>query len=672
MAVTIGVIGNPNTGKSTVFNALTGRRHEVGNWPGKTVEKKTGRCRHEKKWINIVDLPGTYSLAAYSAEEIIARNYIVEENPDVVVDIVDASNLERNLYLTIQLLELGANVVVALNMMDVAKKRGFEINTRKLSKLLGVPVIPMTANKNRGVSELKSAVVKNAGKKRKPLLVDYGPNLEPKIKELSEHISKHAKKLADKYGARWLAVKLIEQDPNVIKKINLADSDIYTKELKEFIKNTEELYGENADIEIADKRYGYINGLIKKAVKCSPIEKIRRSDKIDCIVTNEYLGIPLFLLLIFLMFQFVFLAAEPFVSIIDSIVEWLGLHIKDYLVSVDSPLWLTGLLVHGIVGGIGNVLVFIPNIALLFLAIAILEDSGYMARAAFVMDRLMGKIGLHGKAFIPLLLGFGCNVPAIMAARTLDNEKDRLTTILINSLIPCSARMVVFVFIAGAFFEPQTAGLVVWSLVMLSITLAVLLGYIFRKSIFKGPRAPFVIELPPYHIPTFKGVFHHMFDRTFEFISKAGKFILIVAVIIWFLASYPEGVEYGSAESYIGQIGQALEPLLAPLGFGWKGTVALLFGFLAKEVVISAFGVLYEVAEEGTLQSALSTDWTPLQAYVFMVFTLIYVPCIAAIATIKQETKSWKWTAFAIVYSLILAWIISYLVLQIGYLLGFG
>jgi len=672
MAITIGVIGNPNTGKSTVFNALTGRRHEVGNWPGKTVEKKTGRCRHEKKWINVVDLPGTYSLAAYSAEEIIARNYIVEEKPDVVVDIVDASNLERNLYLTIQLLELGANVVIALNMMDVSKKRGFAINTKKLSKLLGVPVVPMVASKNQGISELKDAIIKNAGKKRKALFVDYGPDLEPKIKELSEHISKHAKKIAEKYGAKWLAVKLIEQDQNVVRMIKRADSDIYTEELRKFIKNTEEIYGENADIEIADKRYGYINGVIKKTVKCAPLAKIRRSDKIDCIVTNEYLGIPILLFLMFLLFQFVFLAAEPFVMVIDNIVEWLGLNVENYLVSMDSPSWLTGLVVHGAIGGIGNVLVFIPNIALLFLAIAVLEDSGYMARAAFVMDRVMNKIGLHGKAFIPLLLGFGCNVPAIMATRTLDNEKDRMTTILINSLIPCSARMVVFVFIAGAFFEPQAAGLVVWSLIILSIILAVLVGYILRKSVLKGPRAPFVIELPPYHIPTFKGVFHHMFDRTFEFISKAGKFILVVAVVIWFLATYPEGVEYGSSESYIGQIGHLIEPLLAPLGFGWKGSVALLFGFLAKEVVISSFGVLYEVAEEGTLQSVLSSEWTPLQAYVFMVFTLIYVPCIAAIATIKQETHSWKWTAFAIVYSLVLAWIISYFVLQIGYLLGFG
>lgn len=672
MAVTIGVIGNPNTGKSTVFNSLTGRRHEVGNWPGKTVEKKTGRCRHNKEWINVVDLPGTYSLAAHSAEEIIARNYIVEEKPDLVVDIVDASNLERNLYLTIQLLELGANVVIALNMMDVAEKRGFKIDVKKLSKFLGVPVVPMVASRREGITELKEAVLKSAAKKKKPLFVDYGPDLEPKIDELSRHISKHAKKHARKYGARWLAVKLIEQDPEVVKMIKKADSAIYTKELREFLKNAEELYGENADIEIADKRYGYINGIIKKTVKCTPVTRIRRSDRIDCIVTNEYLGMPIFLLLMFLMFQFVFLTAEPFVLFIDNIVEWLGASAETYLVSADSPSWLTGLIVHGLIGGIGNLLVFVPNIALLFLAIAVLEDSGYMARAAFVMDRIMGKIGLHGKAFIPLVLGFGCNVPAIMATRTLDNENDRMATIMINSLIPCSARMVVFVFIAGAFFEPELAGMVVWSLVLLSIIIAIILGYIFRKLVFSGPRAPFVIELPPYHIPTFKGVIHHMLDRTLEFISKAGKFILLIAILIWFLASYPAGAEYGSTESYIGQIGLLLEPVFAPLGFGWIGSIALLFGLFAKEVVISAFGVLYNVSGEGSLQTALAESWTPLQAYVFMLFTLLYIPCIAAIATIKQETKSWKWTLFAVFYSLVLAWVVSYIVLNIGYLLGYS
>lgn len=666
----IALIGNPNTGKSTVFNSLTGKRQEVGNWPGKTVEKKTGRCRYDRGWCNIVDLPGTYSLSAYSVEEIIARNFIVEEKPDVVVDIVDASNLERNLYLTMQLKELGANVVVALNMMDVAERRGFKIDIQKLSKLLGSPVIPLVANKRKGIKELKETILKAVGKKQKRLILDYGPDLEPKIKELEEHISKHAKKLAKKYTARWLAVKLIEGDSEVIKIIKKADWDIYTKELENFIKKAEGIYGENADIEIADKRYGYINGIIKKTVKRIAEARIRRSDLVDYIVTNQYLGIPIFLLLMFIMFNIVFLVAEPLVSIIENALGWFALTVDGSLAT--SPAWLRGLLVSGVIEGVGNVLVFIPNIALLFLAIAILEDSGYMARAAFVMERVMSKIGLHGKAFIPLILGFGCNVPAIMATRTLENEKDRTITILVNSLIPCSARMAVFVFLAGAFFEPKTAALVIWSLVVISLVVAMMMAYLFRRFILPGPKAPFVIELPPYHVPTFKGIIHHMWDRTSEFISKAGKYIFIVAVLVWFLAAYPEGVEYGGAESYIGQIGHTIEPLLAPLSFGWKGTVALLFGFLAKEVMISAFGVLYGAAGGDTLQSILAMEWTSLQAYVFMVFTLIYIPCIATVATIKQETRSWKWTGFAVAYSLVLAWVISFAVLQAGHLLGLG
>jgi ferrous iron transport protein B len=673
MPISIALAGNPNTGKSTVFNALTGQKQEVGNWPGKTVEKKTGRFTFGGERINVTDLPGTYSLTAYSIEEIIARNFIVEEKPDIVVDIVDASNLERNLYLAIQLRELGANVIIALNMMDVARKRGFRIDIKQLSKLLGVFVVPMVASREEGIKELKETIVKAAKrKKQKPLVLDYGSDIEPKIKELEKHISKHAKKPAEKYGARWLAVKLIERDSEVIKMIRKADTDIYTRELEDFIKRAGEIYGEDADIEIADKRYGYINGIVKKAVKRIAETRIRRSDRVDCIVTNQYLGIPLFLLLMFIMFQLVFVAAEPFVLMIETALEWFAVAAEDFLVSSNAPEWLTSLIVAGIIDGIGNILVFVPNIALLFLAIAVLEDSGYMARAAFIMERIMSKIGLHGKAFIPLVLGFGCNVPAIMATRTLENEKDRTVAILINSLIPCSARMAVFVFIAGAFFEPELAGMVVWSLVVVALLLAVVMAYIFRRFLLPGPKAPFVIELPPYHIPTLKSVVIHMWDRTSQFITKAGTFIFIVAMLIWFLASYPEGVEYGSAESYVGQLGHAFTPILSPLGFDWKGNVALIFGFLAKEVVISSFGILYGVAEEGTLQSAIAESWTPLQAYVFMVFTLIYIPCFATVAVIKKETGSWKWTAFAIGYTLALAWIISYIVLTLGHMLGYS
>ena len=669
MAISIALIGNPNTGKSTVFNSLTGKSQDVGNWPGKTVEKKTGKFRHGKGQANITDLPGTYSLSAYSTEELIARNFIVEGKPDVVVDIVDASNLERNLYLTIQLLELGANVVVALNMMDIAKRRGFRIDVEKLSELLGVPIVPVTANKGTGLKELKETIIKSARGKRQPLAIDYGIDLEPKITELEEHISAHAKNLAKKYGARWIAVKLIEHDSEIIKKMQKADSHLFTKKLEEFVGNINEIYGEDADIEIADKRYGYVNGIVKKTTKRIAENRVRRSDLIDSVITNQYLGIPIFLLIMFIMFQFVFLFAAPFVSIIESFIGWLSIAAADYLSSY--PEWVSSFIVSGVIGGIGNVLIFLPNIALLFLAIAILEDSGYMARAAFVMDRIMTKIGFHGKAFIPLLLGFGCNVPAIMSTRTLDNERDRIAIILINPLVPCSARLVVFVFLAGIFFAPQMAGLVVWSLILLSLALVFILGYIFRRFLLPGPKSAFVIELPPYHLPTIKSVLLHMWQRTREFVFKAGTLIFLFAIIIWFLASFPSGVQYGSAESYVGQLGKLIEPLFAPLGFDWKESVALLFGLFAKEVVISSFAVLYNVADEGTLREVMALEWSPLQAYVFMVFTLLYIPCIAAIATISQETKSWRWTAFAAGYSLVLAWIVSYIVLNIGHMLGY-
>lgn len=670
MAVSIALIGNPNTGKSTVFNSLTGKNQDVGNWPGKTVEKKTGKFRYEKEQANITDLPGTYSLSAYSTEELIARNFIVEDGPDVVVDIVDASNLERNLYLTIQLLELGANVVVALNMMDIAKRRGFKIDVKKLSELLGVPVVPVIANKGKGMKDLKEAVIKSSRRKAKPLAIDYGPDLEPKITEIEQHVSAHARNLSKKYGSRWVAVKVIEHDSEIIKKMKKSDSHIFTKELEDFIGKIGDVYGDDADIEIADKRYGYVNGIVKASVKRAAETRRRRSDIVDYIITNQYLGIPIFLLITFIMFQFVFLAADPFVSIIASFIEWISITAENYLSTY--PEWVSSFIVSGVIGGIGNVLVFLPNIALLFLAIAVLEDSGYMARAAFVMDRLMGKIGLHGKAFIPLLLGFGCNVPAIMATRTLDNERDRIAVILINPLVPCSARLVVFVFLAGIFFAPQVAGLVVWSLILLSMVLVFLLGYVFRRFLFPGPKSAFVIELPPYHLPTIKSVLLHMWQRTREFVYKAGTLIFLFAIILWFLASLPPGVEYGSAESYIGQLGKFIEPLLAPLGFDWKGSVALLFGLFAKEVVISSFAVLYNTVDEGTLREVMALDWTPLQAYVFMVFTLLYLPCVAAMAVIKQETKSWKWTAFAVGYSLLLAWIVSYIILNIGYMLGYS
>ena len=668
----IALAGNPNTGKSTLFNALTGGRQSIGNWPGKTVEKKTGKLKHGNASADIIDLPGIYSITPYSIEEAIARNFIVEEGPDVVIDIVDASNLERNLYLAVQLRELGANIVIALNMMDVAHSRGFKIDVKKLSRLLGVPVVPTVANKKEGIKGLVDAALRAAGSPSRDFSIDYGADLEPKIRELQDHICRHARQLAGKYGARWLAVKLIERDPEISGKVCRADDDICTPELEEFITRSGEIYGEDADVEIAERRYAFINGVVRGCMERPAVAEATASDRIDNFVTNKYIGIPVFLALMYLMYQLVFIAGAPFVSLIESGLAALSASASSFLAASGSPEWVSTLIVSGILGGIGNVLVFVPNILLLFLAIAILEDSGYMARAAFVMDRLMARFGLHGKSFISIIVGFGCNVPAIMSARTIEDEKYRIVTVLVNMLVPCSARMAVFVFIAGAFFAPEVAAQAIWSLILLSLVLIMLLGYLFKKFLLPGPRAPFVIELPAYRAPTLRALAAHTLSKTWLFISKAGTFIFAVAVLIWFLASFPEGAEYGSSGSYIGMLGHALSPALAPLGFDWKGSVALLFGLAAKEVVISAFGVLYDVSGEGTLQAVLAREWTPLQAYVFMVFTLIYVPCFATLAAIRKETGSWGWVAFTVAYSIVLAWAVSFAVLQAGHMMGYA
>ncbi len=669
--------GNPNTGKTTVFNALTGTHQKIGNWPGATVEKKSGHLRKKLAGNNsarIVDLPGTYSLSAYTQEELIARDFVVEEEPDVVIDVVDASNLERNLYLAVQLKELGANLVIALNMVDIAHRRGYKIDAKALSELIGCPVVPLVADKEQGIKELVEVAFLAAGGKStsRRISVNYGRDLEERIGELVKRISKKSPSLAERYGARWTAVKLLEKDADIIHKVQVRDKDICDARLSDFEQEMEEKTGEPVDITIASRRYGFINGVVKTVMEKSPGERIIRSDQIDRIVTNPLLGIPLFLFIMYALFQFVFVTGEPLVGLVESGIGLAGSTLGWALSSSEAPSWFSDLILVALIEGVGNVLIFLPNILLLFLGIAVLEDTGYMARAAFVMSRAMQKIGLHGRSFIPLVLGFGCNVPAVMAARTLKNKDDRLLTILVNPLVPCAARMEVFVFLAGAFFAPAFAGQIVFSLMLLSFLLIAAMGLLFRRFIASEKKQPFVMELPPYHVPTLKGLFMHMWQRTKVFVQKAGTFIFLVAIIMWFLASYPQGAEYGGAESYIGMAGHALEPLFAPLGFDWRGTVALIFGFLAKEVVISAFGVLYGVADEAALTETLASVWTPLQAYVFMVFTLIYVPCFATIAVIKQETNSWKWAGFTILYSTVLAWIVAFVALQLGLALGYG
>ncbi len=672
----VALSGNPNAGKTTVFNNLTGSRQHVGNWPGVTVEKKKGTGRYADQDFTVVDLPGTYSLTAYSLEEVIVRDYIASEKPDVVVDIVDASNIERNLYLTTQLMELGVPVVIALNMMDVAESRGVEINVGLLSELLGVPVVPMVSLRNRGTQELKQAIVTAIrGEARfRGIRVNYGSETEEEISRLEAALEADgniSREFLGKYSARWLAVKLLEEDERV-------EADIMTfcgpdcevlRQLEASRRHLLSIIGEDMETLIVDMRYGFVSGVVREAVKRQREEALTPSDRIDNILTNRIMGFPFFAFFMWLMFFLTFFLGKFPMHWIDGLMRSLANVINTNL---SSPVWLRSLLVDGVVGGVGSVLVFLPQIFIIFICISILEDTGYMARAAFIMDRIMHWLGLHGKSFIPMIMGFGCNVPAVMATRTLESDKDRMITILVNPLMSCTARLPVYALFTAAFFAANQ-GTVTFSLYLLGIILAIVMAKLFRKFLFPGESEPFVMELPPYRWPTLKGTLVHMWDRGSMFLRKAGTIILAGSVVVWVLSYLPPGVKYGSSSSIAGMIGRALEPLVKPLGFGWQAVVALLFGFVAKEIVVSTYGALFGVGENrAAISSSLHKIFTPLSAYSFMAFTLLYTPCLATVAVIRKETGSWKWAGFAIGYSLALAWIVAFLIYRVGLLLGLG
>lgn len=668
--IRIALAGNPNVGKSTLFNQLTGMRQHVGNWPGKTVEKKEGAFHYKDIEIEMVDLPGNYSLSAYSIEEIVSRDYIVDENPDVIVNIVDASNLERNLYLTVQMMELGANLVLALNMNKFAAKKGLSIDAKKLSKLLGIPVVKIEASDETGSEDLLNAIItvyKKPNDVQKRL--NYGVELSEHINELQRIIE--ADNALNNISSNWTAIKLLENDKIIIEKVKQTQNGPNIVSNSEKIqKHLKDIFGEDSDEAIADARYGFIAGLMQESVKKPKIDKITRSDYIDQVVTNKYLGIPIFLFIMWLTFQITFTVGAPFQELVETFFGWLG----ETVASILGTGWVSSLVVDGIIGGVGGVLVFVPLIFLLFLMLSILEDSGYLARAAFLMDKFMHKlVGLHGKSFIPMILGFGCCVPGIMATRTLENEKDRLLTMLIVPFMSCSARLPVYALFAAAFFSAYQ-GWVIFSLYLLGMMVAIIMAFIFKKTLFAGISAPFVMELPPYRRPTLKGTLIHTWERGYLFIKKAGTIILALSVAIWVLSSLPMGVEYGSQASITGQIGTVMAPVFAPLGFGqWQPSVSLIFGILAKEVVISTFGTLYGVGDGGSgIITALHDTFSPLAAYSFMAFVLLYIPCLATIGTIKRETNSWKWPVFTIIYTTAVAWVVSFIIYQGGSLLGFA
>ncbi len=667
----IGLAGNPNVGKTTLFNNLTGLNQHVGNWPGKTVEKAEGHYNYNNNRVDVIDLPGNYALSAHSIEEIVSRDFIVDEDSDVIVNIIDASNLERNLYLTVQMMELGANLVVALNMNKFAQDKGYTIDAKKLSDLLGVPVVEIEANSKIGKDQLLKTIEEAA---KNPVntvnRLSYGPELFDHLNELQTAIEED-KNLGD-VPSRWIAIKLLEDDEIILDRIEDSSKRNNILNTTEKVKkHFKDIYNESSEEVIANARYAYIEGLLKEVLTKPATEKKTLTDKIDSIVTNRLLGFPIFLIIMYLMFQITFTVAAPFQDMID---EGFGI-LGEMVAAALGDGMLTSFIVDGIIGGVGGVLVFLPQIILLFLIISFLEDSGYLARAAFVMDKVMHSlVGLHGKAFIPMILGFGCGIPGIMATRTMENEKDRLITMLIVPFMSCTARMPVYLLLVGAFFAAADQTNVIFSLYVLGIVVAIIVAFILRKTLFDDMDAPFVMELPDYKLPTLRGILMHTAEKSWGFVRKAGTIILAAAIIVWILSSFPAGVEYGSQESAIGMIGTAVAPVFAPLGFGsWQPAVALIFGLVAKEVVVGTFSSLFGVAEEGAgIAAAMHGIFTPLTAYVFMVFVLLYIPCFAALGTIKQETGGWKWPLIMSVTTLITAYVVAFIVYMVGLALGFG
>ena len=718
-SITIALAGNPNSGKTTTFNNITGTRQKVGNWPGVTVEKKEGTVNKFGYDLTIIDLPGTYSLTPFSIEEIIARNFVLEECPDVVIDIIDSSNLERSLYLATQLREIDCKVIFALNMADMAESRGIIIDAKKLSELLNVPVVFTIGNKNEGINNLlKEAVklAKSSAKIPQERKVRYNRDIENSISKLQSLIElKIAEKLP--YNTRWTAIKLLEDDKIVKKRILEKAGDKAEKILKEALSQRSYLrdrFDDEPEIIMTDERYGFIAGIIKEVHTTSIKERIDISRNIDLILTNRFIGFPIFFIFIWGMFQITFsFGAYP--------MEWIETGVGFLSSTLDGLLpesLFKDLLLNGIIAGVGSVIIFMPNIMILFFCIAIFEDTGYMSRAAFLMDKIMHLIGLHGKSFIPMLMGFGCNVPAIIAARTLESDKDRILTILITPFMSCSAKLPIYIVLAGTFFGVR-AGTVIFSIYLVGIVLSILTGRIFRSTLLKGADAPFVMELPPYRVPMLKSLLIHMWDRSKMFLKKMGGIILIGSVVVWALSAFPRNTEYsfdyngeikkikasyetgikaGNVDnkilekkkdadileitraqraeqvekSYMGRIGKTISPLFSPIGIDWRGGVALLTGFVAKEIVVSTMAVLHAAEEESdALKNALlSSGMTPLSALSMMIFVLLYLPCLATVAAIKRETGSFKWMFFSIAYNTSIAWFAAFCVYQGGKFLG--
>ncbi len=707
-AFKIVLAGNPNSGKTTVFNALTGARQHVGNYPGVTVEKIDGSFKLGDCNIEVTDLPGTYSLTANSPEELIARNVIITEKPEVVVNIVDASNLERNLFLTLQFMELGIPLILVLNMIDNARDKGIEIDIERLSKLFGTRVVCTVGSKSEGIDELKKVIgeVVQAKEKHQPRKVIYADELMLSVQELSKILT-DGKSVPEDYHADWLAIKLLEKDSEIIKLFeSRAPGGEILKKAAVLIEKLENDLDEPSEIVVTEHRYGYISGTCREVVRTTLQKRRDISEAVDSIVTHRIFGVPLFLGLMYVVFYLTFAVGDPFMGWIEAGFGWLGHFVSSWW-PAGSENALKSLLVDGIIAGVGGVVVFLPNIIFLFLAIAILEATGYMARVAFIMDRLMNKIGLHGKSFIPMLIGFGCSVPAIMSTRTLALKRDRMTTMLVVPLMSCGARVPIYALIIPAFFPGKWEAVVMWSIYMVGIIAAILCARLLRSTLFKGENEPFVMELPPYRIPTVRSVAIHMWGRSMIYLQKAGTLILAASVILWVMTNYPKkdkmDKDYAAAilkveqsqlgpeqkESKIralkdeamaeklsftraGRIGHALEPVLKPMGFDWKIGTALIGAFAAKEVFVAQLGIVYAAGggdeEHDTLREKLRANYNALQAYCIMLFCLLSAPCIATVAITRRESNSWFWALFQLAGLTVLAYIVTTIVYQAGLL----
>lgn len=662
---TIALVGNPNSGKTTLFNALTGSNQHVGNWPGVTVEKKVGLVKYDNKKYEIVDLPGTYSLGAFSEDEIVARDFILKGNPDVVINVIDATNIERNLYLTSQLIEMGTKVILALNMMDEAKAKNIEIDLDKLSKELGVPIVATVASKKEGVKDLLKATAEYIDSENRVKAFTYSDNIQKEIDSIkplltgSEYI----------YPDNWLAIKILEKDRDILDYIDKNGS----KALKDRAVEIQEL-DSDIELEIIDNRYNFIGDVLSNSIKRPIDPKVSLTDKIDKVVTHKFWGIPIFAFIMFIVFQLTFTIGEDLLGgFVEDLIASLGGYVESLLINISAPDLLISFVTDGIFGGLGAVVVFVPLIVVLYFFLGILEDTGYMARAAYVMDGIMRKLGLHGKTFISMIIGFGCNVPGIMATRTLENKKDRMIAILINPFMSCGARIPIYMLFIAAFF-PDNGGFVLFSLYLLGIAMALLVGKIFSKTLFKGESSDFIMELPPYRLPSISSVLRNMWDKVWDFLYRAGTVIFVVVSLLWVLSVLPFGVEPSSQASYLGRIGTVVAPIFKPAGFGtWQAAVSLFSGIAAKEAVVGVLGMVYAAgsSDPGALAAQIQNVFTPLTAVSFMVMVLFYTPCAAAIATVKKETNSYKWAIFMAVYTFAIGWIAAVLVYQVGRLLGF-